>query len=61
MDLPIWFLIVIVLFTISLKQIELQKWNYYSRLMIFGLMVQIGLLLPYFYFPFRPFDYRNAK
>lgn len=61
MDWIFWSLLVIVLFAISLKQVKLHPWNYYLHLLAFGLLVQIGLLLPYFYFPFRPFDYRNAK
>lgn len=52
-------LAVLIIFAISAKQIK--SLNYYLNLVTCGVMVQVGLVLPYFFFPFRPFDYRNAK
>lgn len=60
MDLLFLILVGVIVFVISLKQIKL-PWKYYINLAATGLLVQVGLLLPYFFFPFRPFDYRNAK
>lgn len=59
MDLLFLTTLGLVLIFISAKQIK--SFAYYANLLLCGLMVQIGLLLPYIYFPFRPFDYRNAK
>ena len=61
-----WCLVVIsvavVLFAVILSR--RMSWStivYYLQLLVFGLVTQLGFLLPFFYFPFRPFDYRNAK
>lgn len=56
-------LLVIVLLAIVLGQrhVPLTTFVYYFQLLAFGLVTQFGFLLPFLYFPFRPFDYRNAK
>ena len=59
MSLIAWTISILVLLLIASKQSKTLK--YYLHLVACGLAVQLGLLLPYFYFPFRPFDYRNAK
>lgn len=62
MDTPLaWIAVPIVLFAVLLKRVPVSTLLYYVHLVVFGLVVQLGFLLPFFYFPFRPFDYRNAK
>lgn len=55
------FRVLLVLGLIALKRVSWPTWNYYLHMFAFSFMVLLGLFLPYFFFPFRPFDYRNAK
>ena len=34
--------------------------EYVLRLVGAGLLIQVSYIFPLFFFPFRPFDYRNA-
>lgn len=61
MELIVWALPVIIMGLISAKSLRLSTCVYYIQFTLFALMVFLGLLFPLVPFPFRPFDYRNAK
>lgn len=59
-------LLAVILIGLSAAAIASQKVPsstviYYLQMLAFGLLTQFSFLLPFLYFPFRPFDYRNAK
>lgn len=57
-----WLLISLALvFIFASTKVPRSTLIYYGQLLAFGLVTQLGFMLPFLYFPFRPFDYRNAK
>lgn len=59
-----WLVVLIfigLLAVIASQKVPSSTWIYYFQMLAFGLVTQFSFLLPFLYFPFRPFDYRNAK
>lgn len=61
MDTLILVLVPVVLVAVFTKKLPISTIVYYVHLVVFALVVQFGFLVPFLYFPFRPFDHRNAK